>query len=86
MNAMKIYSLNLMAYIQMQTGEKPKMHYEYDEKLGCKWYGVYSRTDDVLEAMGKEPIILDLHEFLDTLSDIRNRKNEIRESVQRWNQ
>lgn len=90
MNIKKIYSLNLMGYLQMVTGQKPKLNYEFDNVKGSKWYGVFEDTDGTIDkAIGRykdsEPLIVDLHDYLRNLKDVIDRKNKIQGSVREWN-
>lgn len=81
----KIFSLNLMAFIVANTGEKYKLHYEYDSHKGQKYYAVFTDTDEVRKAMEDYKNDEWLKKYLSSLKEIIDRKNGIKESINLWN-
>ena len=85
----KIYSLNLMSYIQLKTGLTPKLFYQYDKDKGQKWYGVFEKSEEVEDALFSfkydTEININLREFLDNLHELMNRRKNIQEDLAKWN-
>ena len=79
----KIYSLNLSAYVQIRTGQKPKLYYEYSSQLGRKWYCVFDVEDieHYINEFKNRGEASELFAFLDALDQIKNRKNAIEQTI-----
>lgn len=82
---LKIYSLNLMAFLVWNTKLSYKLHSEYDPTKGFKYYGIFEDTEELRNAMNDYKNDEWLKGFLDSLKDIIDRKNNIQRSVDLWN-
>ena len=78
MEAKRIYSLNLIAYIQFTTGIKPI--YKADEITGV-YYGVFPVCREVATAINEyrtPELLVNLHGYLNAFQEIKEKLSELK--------
>lgn len=74
----RIYSLNLAAYVMMETGIKPVLGIDYNDGNGLV-HCQYPECEGVKAAIRAYKQDEHLHDFLQSYSELREQIKEIRE-------
>lgn len=75
----RIYSLNLAAYVMMQTGIEPTLEIEYSPAGNGLVYCQFPKCEGVKAAVRAYKADTQLHNFLQSYADLREQIKEIRE-------
>lgn len=74
----RIYSLNLAAFITMETGIEPELDIDITDGNGLV-HCVFPECDKVADAIRNYKRDKELHEFLQTYADLREKIKTLRE-------
>lgn len=77
----RIYSFNLLAFIEMRTGIETELHQD-QEKKGL-FYGLFPEDEKIKNAINEyrqKDCQVNLHDYLHAFKKLRDRINEIRKA------